>query len=92
MVEFIEEKLEEYGVKKIIPDRNVLEEHARHLVEQRFAREALEPLLAEVAERAKKEKLPANLAERVEAELKKYPYLPWDCGVANVITTTKEVR
>jgi hypothetical protein len=85
MIEFIKEKLEEYGIKKIIPDRNVLEEHARHLVEQRFAREALEPLLAEVAEQAKKEKLPANLAKRVGAELKKNPHLPWDAAVANLV-------
>jgi hypothetical protein len=87
MIEFIESKLTGHGVKKIIPDRSVLEEHARHLLEQRFAEEALEPLLAEVAERAKQAKLPANLAKRVAAELKKNPHLPWDAAVANLVDT-----
>ena len=85
MIEFIESKLDGHGVKKIIPPRAVLEEHARHLLEERFAKEALEPLLAEIRERAKKENLPADLAERVDVELEKEPHLPWDAAVANVV-------
>jgi hypothetical protein len=89
MIEFIESKLTGHGVKKIIPGRGVLEEHARHLLEQRLAKEALEPLLAEVRERAKKEKLPANFAKRVGTELKKNPHLPWDAAVALLIHPDK---
>jgi hypothetical protein len=85
MVEFVESKLTEHGVEKLIPEDGVLEEHARHVLEQRFAKEAFEPLLAQVRERAKKEKLPADLARRVRDELKKYRYLPWDLAVANVM-------
>jgi hypothetical protein len=87
MVEFIEAKLTAHEVGKIVPPCGILEEHARHLLEGRFAAEALEPLVAEVRERAKNEKLSANLAKRVVAELKKNPHLPWDAAVANVLKT-----
>lgn len=38
MIEFIESKLAEHGVEKVIPGQDVLEKHARHLLEQRLPR------------------------------------------------------
>jgi hypothetical protein len=60
------------------------------LLEQRFAKEALEPLLAEVRERAKQAKLPANLAKRVSIHVKKNPHLPWDAAVADLVRKIDE--
>ena len=40
-VGFLERKLAEHGVRKVVPDRGTLERHARRVIEQRLAEEAL---------------------------------------------------
>ena len=40
----------------------------------------------EIAERAKKIALPANLRERIEAVFEEEPAMPWDVAVARIVT------
>ena len=41
-VNFIEGKLTEYGVGKVVPNKAIIEAHARRLVEQRLTEQALD--------------------------------------------------
>ena len=85
MVDFIEAKLAEHGIEKLIPDAAVIEEHARRLLEQRYAEETIAPLRPAIAERAAKAKLPPGLARRIAKELREHPELPWDVALAHVL-------
>jgi hypothetical protein len=83
MVVFIEAKFSEHGVTKVIPDADTIERHARRLIEQRLADEAIEKMLTQIAERAATATLPADL--RVEAELTRRPKMSWDAAVSNAL-------
>ena len=85
MVDFIEAKLAEHGIEKLIPNAAVIEEHARRLLEQRYAEETIAPLRPAIAERAAKAKLPPGLARRIAKELQEHPELPWDVALAHVV-------
>jgi hypothetical protein len=74
LVDFVERKLVEHGVKKLLPETDILEEHARRLLEQRFAEEAIAPLRTEIAERARNAELPADLEQSVADELEQKPH------------------
>ena len=86
LVEFVEVQLALQGVTKLIPSDNILEKHARHLIEQRLARDALEQLRMDFAEKAKATELPGELRARLEARLAKDPREPWDVSLAAVIS------
>ena len=85
MVDFIEAKLAEHGIEKLIPDAAVIEEHARRLLEQRYAEETIAPLRPAIAKRAAKAKLPPRLARRITKELREHPGLLWDVALAHVL-------
>jgi hypothetical protein len=86
LIDFVEEKLDEHGVEKLVPEDSVLEEHARRLLEQRFAEEVIAPLRTEIAERPRNAKLPSDLAQYVASELDANPQLPWDVAVAHALS------
>lgn len=85
LIDFIERKLDEHGVEKLVPEDDVLEEHARRLLEQRFAAEAIAPLRTSIAERARNAELPPDLAHRVADEFAANPQLPWDEALARAV-------
>jgi hypothetical protein len=84
-VDFLERKLAEHGIRKVVPDPATLERHARRVIEQGLAEEALREnrarLQAEVASAA----LPEDLGDRVRSLLEQEPGLPWDLAVAAVV-------
>ena len=57
-IDFIEIKLAEHGVEKVIPERKVIEQHARRLIEQRLARDALADI--EAARRSSRQHFPSG--------------------------------
>jgi hypothetical protein len=85
LVGFLERKLAEHGVRKMVPDRGTLERHARRLMEQRLAEAALRENRARLQREAAAAELPADLADRVRSVLEDQPELPWDLAVAAVI-------
>ena len=85
LLDFVEEKLNEHGVEKLIPEDARLEQHARRLIEQRLAVAAIAPLKAEITERAAATKLPADLRQRLAEVLTEEPQLPWDAALADVL-------
>lgn len=85
LLDFIEDGLAEHGVTKIIPTADVLEAHARRLMEQHLAQEAIKPLQASFAARAQEATLPADLGERIKAALAETPESSWDGSLAMII-------
>jgi hypothetical protein len=84
-IDFVEQKLEEHGVEKIIPDDDVMVEHARRVLEQVLADKAIEQIKERIAKEAAEIKLPKDLRQLVEDEIVLDPALSWDAAVATVV-------
>jgi hypothetical protein len=65
LVDFVEDKLEFYGVAKVIPDGDVIQQHARHLLENELTGKLIAQHAEEITKRASAAELPANLVTLV---------------------------
>jgi hypothetical protein len=90
LLDFIEAKLAANNVGKVIPADAVLEQHARHLIEQRLAQKAFEELQAEFTKQAQKAALPRNLRERLNTKLTQSPELSWDAALAAIVAQRRQ--
>jgi hypothetical protein len=86
LVDFIETKLTAHGVAKLIPDDAALEQEARRIITHRLTQQALGKMSARIAKQAQTAKLPDHLRERIAGVFAKYPEMPWDQAVAQVLT------
>ena len=68
-VGFLERKLAEHGVRKVVPDRGTLERHARRVIERRLAEAALRENRARLQAEAASAELPEDLDARVRSVL-----------------------
>jgi hypothetical protein len=87
LIDFIEEKLEEHGVEKLVPNEKTLIEHAKRLKEQAIAQRVLDrlgPYIKRKAEAATAD-LPDDLTQMVEEALTDDPEKPWDEALADLI-------
>jgi hypothetical protein len=84
-IEFIEAKFAEHGVEKVLPEAAVIEAHARRLIEQRLAHDALAEIREQLANEAADYVLPDDLGPVVRAHLDAYPSLAWDEALAEAI-------
>lgn len=80
LLAFVERKLAEHGVHKIVPRRKLLAETYRHFTRGEQLRQLVE---AELAKHVTI-KVPADLVERVNAYLAEHPECPWDAAVATI--------
>jgi hypothetical protein len=85
LVAFIERKLEENGIGKLIPDQDKLEEAYRLFERGRRIEEAVKEVLTEFEQDEEDIEVPANLAQRVKKILKQNPGLRWDEAVASIV-------
>ena len=83
----IERKLKAYGLKKVIPDDDLLGEAYRAFHRSKELREEFEELESEFEE--SKIKVPKNLKNQVRAILEKHPDLRWDDAVQIVLDETQ---
>jgi hypothetical protein len=84
LVDWLEAKLKEHGVKKVVPGADVLAEAYRRVYEREFVRTAI-PHLTEIARRQLGVGgIPDDLLDRVKALLAKDTGMPWDHAVARV--------
>ena len=83
LIEMIERKLKAYGLKKVIPDDDLLDEAYQSFHESQQLRTAFEELQQEF--KATKIKTPKDLKKRVGAILKKHADLRWDDAVQLVL-------
>jgi hypothetical protein len=87
LIAMIERKLKQYGLKKIIPDDNLLAKTYRAFHRSNELREEFEELESEFQE--SEIKVPKNLRNRVCAILKKHPDLRWDDAIRIVLDETQ---
>ena len=85
-IDFLERKVIEHGVRKIVPDAEVLADHARHVMERALANNALEAIVAKARADAHLVPLPEYLEQQVANALEADPAQPWDLAVAEITT------
>ena len=85
LLDFVEAKLEEHGVEKLVPEDTILEQHARRLIKQKLASKAIARVSSKIAKGTASRKLPADLTARIAAALGEEPHLPWDAALATVL-------
>jgi hypothetical protein len=84
-IEFLETKLVEHGVSKVVPDTRTVERHARRIIEQVLAEKAMRKMLPKIHKKAESVPLPENLTQRITDVLQQSPRDPWDRAVANIV-------
>jgi hypothetical protein len=87
LVAMIERKLKGYGLKKVIPDNDVLADAYRGFHRSKELREAFEEMESEFEE--SKIKVPKTLNKQVRAVLEKHPDLRWDDAIQIVLDKTQ---
>ena len=86
LVDFVEAKLAEHGVKKLIPDDATIEQQARRLLVQRLTEVAMKAAAKDIEVKAAAAALPKDLRRRLEAALKESPEQPWDLALARIVS------
>jgi hypothetical protein len=84
-IDFLERKLIQHGIEKVVPDEDTLELHARRVLEQLITERFVESHRDEIAKAVASYQLPDDLHARVTAELERDPSLPWDIALASCI-------
>jgi hypothetical protein len=103
LIDWIQTKLDEHGVKKIIPDKEALElayRRARNQADlkekledaQRQLQEEWEAKVAEYAKEHGEHKAPKSLAKKVEKFLEKKPPVSWEGAVSWIATEKQKNR
>jgi hypothetical protein len=85
LVEFVERKLTEHGVAKVVPEDDVLEAHARRVLERAFTQKAIEELAEEIQQEAANIDLPPDLADQIGQRLAEDPTLSWDQAASEIV-------
>ena len=85
-VRFLEQKLVEHGVKKVVPDEDVLTAHARNVMERALTNKALGDLRTKAHTDAHNICLPDDLKRQVQQALQAVPERPWDLVTAEIAT------
>ena len=83
-VRFLERKLTEHGVQKVVPTDDVLEQHARRVIGRAFINKAVDEVRAQAEAEAAAVELPEDLRQQVVAALERQPDIPWDLAVADI--------
>ena len=83
-VRFLERKLAEHGIGKVVPGDDVLEQHARPVLTRDLTNKALDAIRTKAEEAAISIALPSDLHHQVVAALKRQPDIPWDFAVADI--------
>ena len=85
LVEFVERKLDQYMVAKVVPEDDVIQAHARRLIERTLTGMAIAKMAADIADMAKEIELPADLADRIGGILADHPEMSWDQAAAQIL-------
>lgn len=86
----IERKLQEHGIKKIVPDAAALETAYRRSFQAALMNIEIEEITASAEAQAEDAELPEGLAERIRKALSDNPAVPWDAVVADIARAVAE--
>ena len=84
LIRWLERKLDERGVKKLVPDAAVLEEAYRRMAYVHTINSKIKQAATEAEKAAKSVKIPKALCAKVSRLLKERPGLSWDAALANI--------
>jgi hypothetical protein len=89
-IDFLETKLAENGVEKVVPDIAIIEGHARRLTEQRLASAALSAMREQIATAAADIPLPEDIESQLRRKLATRAELSWDEALAEIIDESEQ--
>jgi hypothetical protein len=92
LIEWVEGKLREHGVRKVVPGQEVLAAAYRCAVAKRLAQQRAHALLAALREEVKQVRLPAQLARKIRRQLAADPEASWHTAVAGLARREGEGR
>jgi hypothetical protein len=84
LVDFVEQKLLEYGCAKVVPADKVVTEHARRMLEAQLTAKLVEENQEAIAKQAAEIQLPDDLVEQVSERVSEQPQLSWDGALAEI--------
>ena len=87
-IEFIERKLEENGVGKVVPNKAMLTAVYRAIVQSDLAKGGIEAAIAEAAKT--RVAVPADLKDQIDAYLEDHREAPWDAAVVTIVRGPKK--
>jgi len=83
-IAWIEAKLKEHGIKKVIPDAAVLEQAYRRSIQAVLVNAQLQELMDQAQETVTEITIPKNIATKVRKALAGNTAQPWDQAVAGM--------
>ncbi len=83
-VTWIEGKLEEHGVAKVIPDQDTMAVAYRRAVEQAFVQQKIDEVIDEAQELGEGAEVPSDLRANVEKHIHETPSATWDSIVRDI--------
>ena len=87
LIAFIERRLTENGIKKIIPDAETLASAYRRMRKQAALQAAIDEALVEIEEdheNDEKKPVPADLCSRIEEAQRRDPTVQWDVALRRI--------
>jgi hypothetical protein len=81
LIKWLEAKLEEHGIEKVVPGQKSLEEAYRHAIEAQYLEDNAETLLEEANEFAEAQPIPEDIAELVRSRLADHSTMSWDDAI-----------
>ena len=83
-IKWIESKLDQQGIKKVIPDENTLKEAYARAIKVATINRAIEDAMGDAEEAADNHPVPETLMQQISERLQEKPELPWDTVVAKL--------
>jgi len=84
-ITWIEGKLDENGINKVIPDDDTLDAAYRRAVERIQINKAIEEATEDAREEAENVDVPENLRSTIEDALAEDPVIPWDIAISRIV-------
>jgi hypothetical protein len=88
-VEWLESKLDQAGVRKLVPEPETLEKVYRARLAERYFLERTKEVVQDALDYAETEALPDNLVGRVQVQLEATPAISWDEAVRRLVRPQK---
>jgi hypothetical protein len=85
LVEFVESKLEEHGIEKIVPDTDTLADAYRRAVHVEHLERAIDSATKVARKAAKDVRIPKGLKRKIDATLRNSPELSWDAAIREIV-------
>jgi len=91
-IKWIESKLEEHGIKKVIPDDDTLEKAYRRAYQIAAINRDLDRMAEKAAARAQAAELPKSLRDTIQERFNEHSELPWDDVVTEIAERNVEAE